>query len=356
MNELKKQPWSARISSETRDRLESHRGRMSVDHDELLKRLLDALDMSISNEASLSLPILSGPRREVQKITNHLQASLDAMVSAICLAEQEVALATSDSHAKIAEISEALQDAVSKNSLLAIDNEKIKEANSSLQKYSDNLAQNLKRLQDTTESLDMLKSSWKDREKEILKKIEALEPIASTVPGLESHLAKAIQEKEKIEMKLTFYEKEILKANTEITKLKNDHDNLDSKYREILMKLSDETTKNKILYAENLNLNAQSEKLHFLFEEVKNNFDLEQKAHFELKHEFAATKARLEAIAHSNQQYQEELILHKNRFEQENLRTDRELNRLHETIERQSQQIQQLILKLGRDDLGVGAG
>lgn len=115
MNESKKQPWSGRISPQTRERLESLRGLMNIDHDELLAQLLDAMDMKLSTEASLSAPILAGPRREVPKITQHLQASLDAMTSAICLAEQEATQTSVEAQSKISEISETLRKEINKN-------------------------------------------------------------------------------------------------------------------------------------------------------------------------------------------------------------------------------------------------
>ena len=241
MNDSKKQPWSGRISTQTRERLESLRGQMNFDHDELLAHLLDAMDMKLSTEASLTAPILAGPRREIPKITKHLQASLDAMTSAICLAEQEATQTNVEAQAQVAELSEALRKETNKNSILAEDVAVIKEENRKLSGYSEELALNLKRSQERTESLDALKSSWKTREEEILAKLVSLESIAAKVQNLESKLTDAVQSKEKTEIQLQSYEKEIHKMEVEINRLKSDlHDN-STKYREILEVFSDET-------------------------------------------------------------------------------------------------------------------
>ena len=350
MNDSKKQPWSGRISTQTRERLESLRGQMNVDHDELLAHLLDAMDMKLSTEASLTAPILAGPRREIPKITKHLQASLDAMTSAICLAEQEATQTNVEAQAQVAELSEALRKETNKNSILAEDVAVIKEENRKLSGYSEELALNLKRSQERTESLDALKSSWKTREEEILAKLVSLESIAAKVQNLESKLTDAVQSKEKTEIQLQSYEKEIHKMEVEINRLKSDlHDN-STKYREILEVFSDETAKNKVLLAENANLEKLVTKLQVSADDISNALDTEKNAHRNVEQELATTKVRLEGTINSNQQYKKELTIQANRFEQENLRMDKELEKLHTTIERQSQQIQQLILKLGQKD------
>lgn len=350
MNEGKKQPWSGRISLQTRERLEALRGQMNCDHDDLLAHLLDAMDMKLSTEASLFAPILTGPRREVPKITKHLQASLDAMTSAICLAEQEATQTSVEAQAQVTELSEALQKETNKNSMLAEEFAVIKEENRKLSGYSEELALNLKRSQERTESLDALKSSWKTREEEILAKLVNLESIAAKVHNLESKLTDAVQSKERTEIQLQSYEKEIDKMEVEINRLITDlHDN-STKYREILEVFSEETAKNKVLLAENANFEKLVTKLQVSVEDISNALDTEKNAHRNVEQELATTKVRLEGAVNSNQQYKEELTKQANRFEQENLRIDKELEKLHTTIERQSLQIQQLILKLGEKD------
>jgi chromosome segregation ATPase len=149
---------------------------------------------------------------------------------------------------------------------------------------------------------------------------------------------------------LQSYEKEIHKMEVEINRLKSDlHDN-STKYREILEVFSDETAKNKVLLAENANLEKLVTKLQVSADDISNALDTEKNAHRNVEQELATTKVRLEGTINSNQQYKEELTIQANRFEQENLRMDKELEKLHTTIERQSQQIQQLILKLGQKD------
>jgi chromosome segregation ATPase len=350
MNEGKKQPWSGRISLQTRERLETLRGQMNCDHDDLLAHLLDAMDMKLSTEASLFAPILAGPRREVPKITKQLQASLDAMTSAICLAEQEATQTSVEAQAQVTELSEALQKETNKNSMLAENFAAIKEENRKLSGYSEELALNLKRAQERTESLDALKSSWKAREEEILDKLVNLKSIAAKVQNLETKLTDAVQSKEKTEIHLQSYEKEIHKMDAEINGLKKELHDHSTKYREILEAFSDKTAKNKVLLVENEKLEKFVIKLQDSIKDISAALDTEKNAHRNVEQNLATTKVRLEGLKNSNQQYQEELNIQAKRFEQENLRMDKELEKLHKTIERQSQQIQQLILKLGQKD------
>ncbi len=350
MNEGKKQPWSGRISLQTRERLEALRGHMNCDHDDLLAHLLDAMDMKLSTEASLFAPILAGPRREVPKITKHLQASLDAMTSAICLAEQEATQTSVEAQAQVTELSEALQKETNKNSMLAEDFAVIKEENRKLSGYSEELALNLKRSQERTESLDALKSLWKVREEELLQKVVNLDAIVEKVQNLKNELTDAVQSKEKKEIQLQSQENEICKMDAEINRLNADLDDYRSKYREVIESLSDETAKNKILFAENANLEKLVIKLQASLEDISSAFEIEKKAHHNAEQELATTQVRLESLTNSNQQHKEELGMQANRYEQENLRMDKELDKLHTTIERQSGQIQQLILKLGHKD------
>lgn len=350
VNENKKQPWSGRISTQTRERLESLRGQLNADHDELLTHLLDAMDMKLSNEVGLSAPILSGPRREVPKITKHLQASLDAMASAICLAELDASQTNNDAQAKIAEISESLQLEKEKNVMLAECLAEIKEDNRKLCEESEKKTINLKLAQERTESLDALKSSWKIREEQILDKVKNLEAIAAKAQDLENKLIEAVRSKEKTEMQLQSFDKEIQKMEAEINRLKAELKDTSSKYREIFESYSDEVAKNKILLSENARLENLTNKLQISMEEIENTHKTDKKTYHNAEQELATTKVRLEELANSNHRYKDELTIQANRFEQENLRTDRELEKLHVTIERQSQQIQQLILKLGQQD------
>lgn len=178
---------------------------------------------------------------------------------------------------------------------------------------------------------------------------------ATKVQTLESKLTDAVQSKEKKEIQLQSYEKEIQKMDAEMNKLKAEINDKSTKYQEILEYYSKETANNKILLAENANLENLVAKLQVTMEDISNAFDTKKNAHRIVEQDLATTIVRLEGLTNSNQQYKEELAIQANRFEQENIRMDKELDKLHTTIERQSHQIQQLILKLGQKDSSESA-
>jgi chromosome segregation ATPase len=348
MTKNEKKTWAARISDPTRERMETLKGETNFDHDTLLLALMDAYEDQKSHDQKLVAHTLSGPRREIKNITKSLQASLDSMLSAICLAEQDAAQLSLDAQNQISNMRNDFENNKQHLEILTQDLADSKKNNEYLKSKNKELEENLRSAHERTESLNALKSAWHTRESDLLLRIDGIEPSVAKAIELSNALEKQKNQIDILKINITNFESETKNLKEQNNDLLLKLNKFEEKTIKLKEDLIEQAECNKILTKENSNLNMENDELKSSLEEISKNLENEKQTKNTTEQKCAVLETRIENYMQTIQKMEREIIELSSRHENEFLRISEDKKLIYTTIESQSLQIKELIEKLSK--------
>jgi chromosome segregation ATPase len=306
MNSGKTKPFSVRLEEETQERLEKLKASTGMTAEQTISLLLDSYE-SQDPAIALDCPKLAGPRRELPVVQKNLQAALDSVAAAICIAEQESAQAqlearqaTELAHETIVNLSEANKTLKQELNIAAA-------RQAELEAVINEMQLNVRTLREQAESVMLLKAAWSAKEIEMTAQIENLNKKAEKAIQLQSKYEEAVRDLHTATSKLSYIEEELNKAS-----------NINSSLQEkIEVEISNRISLNSQL--SDLNAEIRSLNKHILLLETnineKNNSiliiedSLKKETSFKIAAEqsYAVALAKIEAFETSLQKTEERL-------------------------------------------------
>lgn len=216
MSNTKTEPMSFRVSSETRERFEAFKTRISKSTaEEAFNELLTSYE---SNQPNLLLnaPMLSSAISGMPEITKFLQKALDQMAATIYLAEQGAAAVQSQAVSVVEKAKEKMNELVETNNTLKLELQRTKTQGSQLATEANELRLKVQELRDQSESISVLKASWADRESDIMKQVTEWKSRAEYADDLQKSF-------EETRRKLDGTENTLARTETELARLTEVH-------------------------------------------------------------------------------------------------------------------------------------
>lgn len=295
MSNTKTEPMSFRVSSETRERFEAFKTRISKSTaEEAFNELLTSYEAQQPN-LLLNAPMLSSAISGMPEITKFLQKALDQMAATIYLAEQGAAAVQSQALSVVEKAKEKMNELVETNNALKLELQRAKTQGSQLATEANELRLKVQELRDQSESISVLKASWADRESDIMKQVAEWKSRAEYADDLQKSF-------EETRRKLDGTESTLARMEAELARLTEVHANTEKALAAENTSRSTFQAKAAELAAEVRALNNQivaSERrlteYHNIVINLRQTVDSETNARIMAEQAYAVSKAQLEA-------------------------------------------------------------